>query len=577
MNKNTTIGGMTIHKLSNPHNFVKECRAKGVCYEYLLEAMTCIGQQKVCEMFVGKSCRGGTNNISAGTLQNWMATFEYARSNPDVKDDDPFQSRIIEKKASLYDDYVKLVNTEIDEETMKSWDGLSINKLGNEAVKYGITLGVRNSKSIQNLRERMKDMWDRRKRKFWSGVMETDQVDENHEDDTNDYRMKNIITLKQIAKERGIVFLHKSKDEIIQLLEAFDSKKDMENEDPMDYDKMNSRQLKDLAKIRGFNQYNNMNNTNLRLIHKEYDTAIQKKKEEQKTSITDEKEEDDQEVKEFQLVHENGDNFPILIREDGMVNATMLCKAGGKKFAHYQRNEQTHAFIEALKSDVQYRNTQLIIVKQGNTSQFTQGTWCHRLIAIDCARWLSPRFALQVIKWTDEILTKGCVKIEKPLLPILDRTHLDLEAEELERECNPLSYSNQFVLYIAYIGDQGLIKVGSSDCRIHERELKHMSCESIYPQFRFIKIFPISSGCIETLIHNLLDKYRYSYQKQKEIYKPSGKLQEFIDMIGKLLEEHDLQLQLSRYKIENLELKNILLEKDKEIMELKNRNKESEI
>lgn len=232
------------------------------------------------------------------------------------------------------------------------------------------------------------------------------------------------------------------------------------------------------------------------------------------------------------MVHESGNTFPILIREDGMVNATMLCKAGEKKFAHYQRNEQSQAFIEALKSEMQYCNTQLIIVKQGNSSKFEQGTWCHRLIAIDCARWLNAKFALQIIKWTDELLTKGSVKIEKPLLPILNSTDLDFEAEELERKCNSLYYTNQFVLYISYIGDQGLVKIGSSDCRIHERELKHISCESAFPQFRFIKIFPISSGCIESLIHNMLDKYRFPYQKQKEIYKPFGKLIDFIEMIA---------------------------------------------
>jgi len=183
--------------------------------------------------------------------------------------------------------------------------------------------------------------------------------------------------------------------------------------------------------------------------------------------------------------------------------------------------------------------------------------------------WVHPPFAVSVSRFLDEILTKGYVRIERPLLPILDRTELDLEAEALEQDCNPLLYNNQFVLYVAYMGDHGLVKIGSSDCRIHERELKHMSCESRYPQFRFIRICPISSGCIETLIHNLLDKYRYPYQKQREIYKPSGKLQEFIDMIGKLLEENDLQLQITKYKLENLEMKNALLEKENKLLTVK--------
>ena len=44
----------------------------------------------------------------------------------------------------------------------------------------------------------------------------------------------------------------------------------------------------------------------------------------------------------------------------------------------------------------------MIIVKQGNSTKFEQGTWCHRLIAIDCARWLNPLFNIQLMKWLDE-------------------------------------------------------------------------------------------------------------------------------------------------------------------------------
>lgn len=358
-------------------------------------------------------------------------------------------------------------------------------------------------------------------------------------------------------------------------METYDRTKDSSSattDEPLDYETMTSRQLKELAKQRGFNQYNNMNNTNLRLVHKQYDEAIQKKEEKQTSSsleLSNSKEDAIEfPCKESALTHENGTTFPILIRKDGMVNATLLCKAIGKDFYDYQKTKQTQGLIQALQNEPNIIGSDVIIVKKGGDPKL-QGTWCHRLIAIDCTRWLNPRFALQVIKWTDELLTKGFVQIEKPLLPILTRTDLDMEAEQLEQQCNPLLCSNQFVLYIAYIGEQGLVKIGSSDHRIHIRESKHTSCESLYPQFRFLKIFPISSGCIEARVHQLLDKYRQPYQKQKEIYKPSGNLASFIDMIGALLEEHDLPLQIHKYKVENLELRNRVLELEKENMDLK--------
>lgn len=458
----------------------------------------------------------------------------------------------------------------------------------------GVTLGVRNAKSVKNLLERMKQMVERRKEKIWdsdavAGGQSAGNAVVTTEEAGDNYRMNNIITLRQMAKERGIVFLHKTKDEIIQLLEAFDAKKNSPSDNTdhvhrnpdelvMDYEKMTSGQLKELAKNRGFIRYNNVNNTNLRAIHRQYDEAVQTQKKQsheakvsaQTTDGMDKavvEVERESAVNEFQLVAENGDTFPIMIRQDGMVNVTQLCNAMGKDFYDYHRTKQTQAFIDALRSEPNIHGSEILVTKKGGVPKL-QGTWCHRLIAIDCARWLHPRFALQVIKWTDEILTKGSVRIERPLLPILDRGALDIEAEELERKCNTLQNSNQFVLYLAYIGN-GLIKIGSSDRRIQERESKHRSCESLYPQFRFIHFFAISSGIIERTIHHLLDKYRHPFNKQKEVYKPSSTLREFIEMVDTLLKEHDLEMKVREIIIENLQLRNQMLELEKENMRLR--------
>jgi hypothetical protein len=162
---------------------------------------------------------------------------------------------------------------------------------------------------------------------------------------------------------------------------------------------------------------------------------------------------------------------------------------------------------------------------------------------------------------------------EEKILTMINLTQADVDAEKMEMEYDATQHSNRCCLYIAYIGN-GLIKVGYSDCRLLQREEKHMSCESEYPQFRLIGSFEISSRLIETQIHSLLSRWRIAYKNQKEIYKIDSNLQSFLDRIKALLEEYDLQLQISRYKIENLELKKKILEKEKEIMELTNKIKE---
>jgi hypothetical protein len=45
-----------------------------------------------------------------------------------------------------------------------------------------------------------------------------------------------------------------------------------------------------------------------------------------------------------------------------------------------------------------------------------QGTWVHRRVAIDLARWWSPRFAVRVNGWVDELLVTGKVELAQPTL-----------------------------------------------------------------------------------------------------------------------------------------------------------------
>jgi len=110
----------------------------------------------------------------------------------------------------------------------------------------------------------------------------------------------------------------------------------------------------------------------------------------------------------------DGSAILIPMREDGMINATMLCKAHGKKLlTNYTRNKETKEYLEELSSYMRIRITQLIEVEvcKGNTSKFQQGTWVHRKVAIHLAQWLSPNFAVQVSNWLDELFITGKVEL----------------------------------------------------------------------------------------------------------------------------------------------------------------------
>jgi len=103
----------------------------------------------------------------------------------------------------------------------------------------------------------------------------------------------------------------------------------------------------------------------------------------------------------------DGSSITIPMREDGYINATMLCKAGGKRLDNYIRSSKE--FIEVLKNSFpQIEGMELITSKIGGNHT---GTWVHRKIGYHLAQWLSPNFAVQVSNWLDELFITGKVEL----------------------------------------------------------------------------------------------------------------------------------------------------------------------
>ena len=96
----------------------------------------------------------------------------------------------------------------------------------------------------------------------------------------------------------------------------------------------------------------------------------------------------------------NFGNIAVSFREDGYLNATQIAAHFGKLPKDYLKTEQTQQYISALAESLSERTkiltdeNQLVIVKKGNSKNFTQGTWLHPKLAIHFARWLDPKFAV---------------------------------------------------------------------------------------------------------------------------------------------------------------------------------------
>jgi hypothetical protein len=90
---------------------------------------------------------------------------------------------------------------------------------------------------------------------------------------------------------------------------------------------------------------------------------------------------------------------PITRRDsDGFADATAMCQANGKRWNHYQENERTTAYLQALAASLNIPADQLVITTTTGPNHL-RGTWVHPRLAVDLARWLSPQFAVWMDGW----------------------------------------------------------------------------------------------------------------------------------------------------------------------------------
>jgi hypothetical protein len=95
-------------------------------------------------------------------------------------------------------------------------------------------------------------------------------------------------------------------------------------------------------------------------------------------------------------------------RADRYLDATAMCNAGGKRWAHYKENSGSTKFLNRLKSNIGIPMLDLIQSQQGGDHS---GTWIHPQVAYHLAQWISPTFAVAVSGWLNELATTGRVEI----------------------------------------------------------------------------------------------------------------------------------------------------------------------
>lgn len=91
-----------------------------------------------------------------------------------------------------------------------------------------------------------------------------------------------------------------------------------------------------------------------------------------------------------------------------MVNATQMAKVFGKLPADFLKTKQTKTFLKELSVMKKIITADLVKVVQGGD---TQGTWMHKNVAMEFARWLSPKFAIWCNDRIEELLRSGVTSV----------------------------------------------------------------------------------------------------------------------------------------------------------------------
>lgn len=238
------------------------------------------------------------------------------------------------------------------------------------------------------------------------------------------------------------------------------------------------------------------------------------------------------------------DGVTVEIRtSDGFVNATKMAQSAGKEWKNYFKSDNTRSFLAQLSrslsvstvpggADPSAHGTDPI--GSGSVSQAlyskvvcsimngcngSRGTWVHPQVAIDFARWISPKFAVAV---TDIIFRYATGKVttsesqnaaqDLGLNPAISK-----DAWE-EHNWILMTYGKDRGVYAGSFDDGGKMKVGRVDKNLADRVKSHVKEYANFALFAFMPSTNPYASERAILDDPEMAQHQLEYDGQKEIF-----------------------------------------------------------
>ena len=252
---------------------------------------------------------------------------------------------------------------------------------------------------------------------------------------------------------------------------------------------------------------------------------------------------DDEEQKQLPPL-EVGQGYTIEHREeDGYINVTNLCKAGGKQFKAWNRLEKTKAFLRVLSNEVLISTSLLIKYKTGYGSD--QGTWVHPQVAINIAQWISPSFDVKVSGWVYEIMMTGKVDVtnttsfkklqeenngHKLRIQYLTKKYVKSQPRTQYQERNVV-----YILTTERMKKDRVYILGKANNLTHRLSTYNKSDEHEVVYYQSCGDEE-TMGCVENMVFQYLKEYREQANRERFILPEKKEIELFSDTIKKSVE-----------------------------------------
>jgi hypothetical protein len=241
-----------------------------------------------------------------------------------------------------------------------------------------------------------------------------------------------------------------------------------------------------------------------------------------------------------------GMNFIVERRSDGYLNATAMCKAYGKLFAHYASTDSAAAYLDALAKDIIENSSMGNPILENSSIGITildfhatreslvqskhggphRGTWVHDLVAVHLAQWLSPEFAVWVSSWMLRTAILPAQSSQSSSVVVQARSNASSSSTDIQRSSIPrfpcrleirpkpegiqaaackMHCYTSLVQGTDTVDEQGrlLIKIGCGDDPMLRSEAAHGEVKKYQKDWHFslFRIFQEVGQAMETLMH----------------------------------------------------------------------------